>query len=487
MEKLCLSAASNPRERQALSPFPTLTLASVPDFAYDNCRLDAGFQPSLCPPESAVGSFGEKFRKQRELRSLSLEAISTATKIGTRMLRAIEDEHFDQLPGGVFNKGFVRAYARQVGLDEDEAVTDYLAALRESQIQSQTLLPNFRTGKSTNEPDPRNPDRDNHHRGKDLHNPDQALKTLHSNTLYENNVATDLHIADRRIEERRKETRRRDDRKVRPLEARPSADRHSEVRPDADRPIEDRSDENLDDVVPSSPLSFLNLNSSPSSSHDAPHGDPEQIEAAAPRSADHPSRRVPLEKLAAPLIVITLVLAFWTLHRRSQPAAASQAAPSNPSTAPVPTLASAATEPSAPANSMPVPPSHPAEPAPTHSASTPTDRDANPPFAKPHAHAVTAEAPPTFTLHIRATQTSWVSITADGEPVAKETLIAPANTSVRATHEIIVRAGNSAGISFLLNDKEIAAPGAPGEVRTYTFDSSGMLTSTALPAPDASR
>src|SRR5258708_21448529 len=60
------------------------------------------------------------------------------------MLRALEEEHFDQLPGGVFNKGFVRGYARQAGLDEAEAITDYLAALRESQVQSQKILPDFR-------------------------------------------------------------------------------------------------------------------------------------------------------------------------------------------------------------------------------------------------------------------------------------------------------------------------------------------------------
>src|SRR5712691_5034854 len=65
------------------------------------------------------------------------------------MLRALEDEHFDQLPGGVFNKGFVRAYARQVGLDEEESVADYLAALRESQIQQQSILPDFRAPDST--------------------------------------------------------------------------------------------------------------------------------------------------------------------------------------------------------------------------------------------------------------------------------------------------------------------------------------------------
>jgi hypothetical protein len=92
-----------------------------------------------------VGAFGEKLRKQREQRGIELDAISNTTKISTRMLRALEDEHFDQLPGGVFNKGFVRAYARLVGLDEEEAITDYLTALRESQIQAQSILPDFRS------------------------------------------------------------------------------------------------------------------------------------------------------------------------------------------------------------------------------------------------------------------------------------------------------------------------------------------------------
>ena len=54
-----------------------------------------------------MGAFGEKLRKQREQRGIELDAISNTTKISTRMLRAIEEEHFDQLPGGVFNKGFV--------------------------------------------------------------------------------------------------------------------------------------------------------------------------------------------------------------------------------------------------------------------------------------------------------------------------------------------------------------------------------------------
>ncbi len=97
-----------------------------------------------------MSSFGENLRRQRELRGMSLDATSTTTKISPRMLRALEDEHFDLLPGGVFNKGFVRAYARQVGLNEEDAITQYLAALRESQVQAKSILPDFRApaGKS---------------------------------------------------------------------------------------------------------------------------------------------------------------------------------------------------------------------------------------------------------------------------------------------------------------------------------------------------
>src|SRR5262249_29458666 len=59
---------------------------------------------------------------------VTLDDISSATKIGTRFLRAIEDDHFEQLPGGIFNKGFVRAYARYLGLDEEKIVSNFLVA-----------------------------------------------------------------------------------------------------------------------------------------------------------------------------------------------------------------------------------------------------------------------------------------------------------------------------------------------------------------------
>src|SRR5262244_519132 len=67
-------------------------------------------------------------RREREMRGVSLEEISGSTKIGTRSLKALEEEDFEKLPGGIFNKGFVRAYAKYLGLDEEQAVTDFLAA-----------------------------------------------------------------------------------------------------------------------------------------------------------------------------------------------------------------------------------------------------------------------------------------------------------------------------------------------------------------------
>jgi cytoskeleton protein RodZ len=80
---------------------------------------------------TAMGAFGDRLRREREMRGITLDEITESTKISRRHLEALEREHFDQLPGGVFNKGFVRAYARFLGIDEDQAVADYSAASNE--------------------------------------------------------------------------------------------------------------------------------------------------------------------------------------------------------------------------------------------------------------------------------------------------------------------------------------------------------------------
>lgn len=80
-----------------------------------------------------MGSFGERLQREREMRGITLDEIATATKISARSLRALEEEDFAKLPGGIFNKGFVRAYAHYLGIDEEEAVADFVAVHGEAE------------------------------------------------------------------------------------------------------------------------------------------------------------------------------------------------------------------------------------------------------------------------------------------------------------------------------------------------------------------
>jgi cytoskeleton protein RodZ len=79
-----------------------------------------------------MAAFGEGLRREREMRNISLDEIAATTKIGTRLLRALEEEQFDLLPGGIFNKGYVRAYAKYVGIDEEKAIAGYLQAAHQA-------------------------------------------------------------------------------------------------------------------------------------------------------------------------------------------------------------------------------------------------------------------------------------------------------------------------------------------------------------------
>jgi cytoskeleton protein RodZ len=74
-------------------------------------------------------TFGDHLKREREMRGVTLDEISAATRIATRFLKAIENEQWDQLPGGVFNRGFVRAVAHYLGLDEENIVAEYALAV----------------------------------------------------------------------------------------------------------------------------------------------------------------------------------------------------------------------------------------------------------------------------------------------------------------------------------------------------------------------
>jgi cytoskeleton protein RodZ len=81
---------------------------------------------------TAKDGFGVHLRREREMRGVTLEEISSATRIGTRFLDALETEHWDRLPGGVFNRGFVRSTAQFLGLDPEAMLAEYTIATTDS-------------------------------------------------------------------------------------------------------------------------------------------------------------------------------------------------------------------------------------------------------------------------------------------------------------------------------------------------------------------
>ena len=70
-------------------------------------------------------------RLAREARGISLREISEQTRISTRYLEAIEADDYKRLPGGIFNKSFIKAYAKHIGYDEKEALEAYMRTARD--------------------------------------------------------------------------------------------------------------------------------------------------------------------------------------------------------------------------------------------------------------------------------------------------------------------------------------------------------------------
>ncbi len=361
-----------------------------------------------------VGEFGDKFRKAREKKEISLDDVSSVTKISSRMLRAIEEEHFDQLPGGVFNKGFIRAYAKHLGLDAEEAVTEYLACLRQAQIDAHEVW----------EPEPAT-------------RPVAAARVAppHKRVLVE--------------------------------PAKTAANSHAPVQ------VEELPDLQLPR---------------------AEHVRPSQKDFGGTSSPD-----IPWRIIAVAAVVIVLAAILWIRHSHHAKAATAVAPPIQQT---IPAPVASAPQP-APVNASPVKPQ--SKPAPasastsksqppqiTHSAaavSTPASpvitesKDVTTKtFGKPVA-APPAKPAASLSLVIRAQETSWISVQADGQQVSQETLIAPAHASIRAGHEIVARIGNAAGVTFIFNGQEIPANGAEAEVKTFVFDANGMRVVPTAPLP----
>jgi cytoskeleton protein RodZ len=76
--------------------------------------------------ERQVSDFGAMLREARERRGLPLRVIADTTKISVRALEALERNDISQLPGGIFSRAFVRAYALEVGLDPEQTIAEFI-------------------------------------------------------------------------------------------------------------------------------------------------------------------------------------------------------------------------------------------------------------------------------------------------------------------------------------------------------------------------
>ena len=253
-------------------------------------------------------SFGARLKREREQRGVTLDDIALTTKIGKRFLTALEEEHFDQLPGGIFSKGFVRAYARHLGIDEEQAVADYLSA-----------------------------------------------------------------------------------------------------------------------TAPSSP-SELPLS-------DLPVEMAEQLEDREPVRSVH----VPWTLFAALLLITAFSFALWGFYSvRKQDHASSH-------------------------------------------VQTAADPRVAPTNTSGQSQAVNA-TPGSFTVAIKAREDSWISITADGKQLSEQMLVAPAEKSIEARDEIVIKAGSIGALDFSFNGKLLPAQGDYEEVKTLTFDAHGLHPPTPKPS-----
>jgi cytoskeleton protein RodZ len=265
-----------------------------------------------------LAPFGAQLKKIREQRGITLDQISSSTKIGVRFLSALEDEHFEQLPGGIFSRGFVRSYARTIGVDEDQAIADYLVASGEDQPK---------------------------------------------------------------------------------------------------KPAEAADDLPLPTVV-----------------------------AAKRESVTHFQWR----SLALPLLVIIVMLslAFWAFHPRQLNVAERAGVPG----------------PKAATNVSSVSTSEHPQSGVTGNRELSTENQLQSP----------TPSPGTFIVKIRASDDSWLSVTADGKEIMQDTLAAEEEKSIEAQKEIVIKAGNVGGVDLWFNGNKLPSQGEYGNVRILTFDANGL-------------
>lgn len=85
---------------------------------------------------------GTHLREARQRQGVTLREIADSTKLSTTTLQHIERNELDRLPGGIFTKGYLRAYAAEVGVNPQEVVNEYLAQFPAARATEE--LPIFR-------------------------------------------------------------------------------------------------------------------------------------------------------------------------------------------------------------------------------------------------------------------------------------------------------------------------------------------------------
>jgi cytoskeletal protein RodZ len=73
---------------------------------------------------------GNYLRQQREAKGMSIEEVARATRVPMSSVERLESDQFDELPGEVFVRGFMKSYARAVALDSDDVLARYTASRR---------------------------------------------------------------------------------------------------------------------------------------------------------------------------------------------------------------------------------------------------------------------------------------------------------------------------------------------------------------------
>jgi cytoskeletal protein RodZ len=73
-----------------------------------------------------MGSLGSYLKRERELRQVSIAELAQTTRIPVRILQQLEADEPAELPADVFVRGFLRSYARALGLDEEHVLARYL-------------------------------------------------------------------------------------------------------------------------------------------------------------------------------------------------------------------------------------------------------------------------------------------------------------------------------------------------------------------------